>query len=617
MKRSPPIQRELLAIGAFLGVGAILVLLFTLQGRDRIERPSSIEIAVNTEINNNPSSDTKDTVQVSSTQTLLSELDTISGLRSKFERTAALYKLVSSNNPTNIEQLLSRSTDLRWTAPKEFRSELQTVLLERLSISNPKVAIEFVLDREQDNSDRNATLVWLFESWATANLATAVAEAKKLPKPNRKFAFEGILQVHAQEPSDQLNQPTNDFNVDKAFVKSLLDALDFENLHDPNLVWSAVIDIAEQDLFFVPQLEELAKQWYRSSGFEVIENIRNSLSHYELKVKLIPNLLRFISTSEPDRAFNYIATELNLELRWDSAPNVIREWANQDPSTAHSAVNNIEPTALRELLQKIALETWALKNPESVLQNLSNFHLQTRSHAVVSAIESLTSKSPELAASWVLQLEHETDQINAARTLVSNWSQNDLEATRDWIQTESAIADFRDALYQTLAISMVSIDPSGAFELALALPIASGGVGLEADVVSKVAIDDVELALTLLPKVRNGQTKAFVYEKVGDALVRNGEFEKAANLGTKLDESNHHNYYQYISYIWVNTDPDKLYEMLPVLPNEEARSKAAYALCVLYDGNDSIPKRQVESLDQYLTENDREILGSIAPFKNP
>ncbi|MXZ55475.1 MAG: hypothetical protein F4227_10430 [Gammaproteobacteria bacterium] len=59
------------------------------------------------------------------------------------------------------------------------------------------------------------------------------------------------------------------------------------------------------------------------------------------------------------------------------------------------------------------------------------------------------------------------------------------------------------------------------------------------------------------------------------------------------------------------------YEMLPNLPNAEARSKAAYALCVLYDGNDSIPIKKIENLDQYLTEKDRETLGPIAPSKNP
>ena len=616
MKRVPTDLVALLVFGISLGIGATLIFLITLQDRDRIERSSTTEVDVKTETND-PSSSTADNVEHSGKQNLLDNLDQISVLQHKFERNAALYDIVSSISASSVEHLLTLSGDRRWTVPKAFRAELQTVLLQRLSTSNPSAAVTFVLDHGQGSSDPSTRLIWLFEAWATSNLATAVAEAKRLPKSNRKFAFEGILDVLTHESSELLSQTSINFNLDKNFVKLLLDALDFENLDDPDLLWFEIIDIVEQDLSFAPQLEGLAIQWYLTSGFDVLEGIRTSVSHYEMKVKLISNLLSYITRSEPARAFDYTATQLEVGLRWDTAPHVISEWATQDPSTAYDAVSNVDPIALRALLQKIAIEAWALKHPEHVLQNLSNFHRETRTHAVMSAIESLTSESPEVAVSWVLQLEDNIDQFHAARALVSFWSQHDLDAARNWVHSESAIADFRHILYQTLAISMVSTDPSGAFELALTLRSASRGVGFEADIVSQIALEDVELALTLLPKVRNGKSKAFAFEKVGDALVRSGKFEKAANLGTQLDESNHSNYYQYISYIWVNTDPDKLYAMLPNLPNAEARSKAAYALCILFDGNDSIPKKKVESLDQYLTEKDRETLGPLAPTKDP
>lgn len=578
------------------------------QNKNFASNPPSSEDTLISEININDTDHMISAVQ---------QIDALKKLQHSFERKAALYAFIAPLSNPSVAELLTRSMDLDWNLSSEIRTDVQAVLLERLSIFNPKVVIEFVLDHNQDGPDTEAMLISLFEAWTASDLATAVVEAKNLPKSIRKFAFEGILQAYTQETNEQHSQISNNFNLDKNFVKSLLDSLDFESLDDPDLLWFAVIDIVEQDLSFAPQLEGLAKQWYLSGGFEVLEGIGTSVSHYEMKVKLFSNLLRYITRSEPARAFDYAATQLELGLRWDTAPHVVSEWATQDPSAAHDAISDIDPVALRELLQKIVIEAWALKHPEYVLQNLSNFHQETRTHAVMSAIETLTSESPNMAVSWVLQLEDDIDQFNAARALVSVWSQQDLDAARNWVQSESAIADFRHILYQTLAISMVSTDPSGAFELALTLRSASRGVGFEADIVSQIAIEDVELALTLLPKVRNGKSKAFAYEKVGDALVRSGEFEKAANLGTQLDESNHSNYYQYISYIWVNTDPDKLYAMLPDLPNAEARSKAAYALSILYEGNESILKKKVESLDQYLTEKDRETLGPSAPTKDP
>ena len=111
--------------------------------------------------------------------------------------------------------------------------------------------------------------------------------------------------------------------------------------------------------------------------------------------------------------------------------------------------------------------------------------------------------------------------------------------------------------------------------------------------------------------------KNFAYGTVGSVYVQNQAFEKAVDLRLQLDESAQADYYQYISYIWVNTDANKLYEILPKLPNEEARSKAAYALLILNDNNDYFTEQQGEELDQCLTAKDREILGPLAPLSSP
>ena len=233
------------------------------------------------------------------------------------------------------------------------------------------------------------------------------------------------------------------------------------------------------------------------------------------------------------------------------------------------------------------------------------------------AITKLASESPDKAVSQVLRFDDANLQLEAAQILVSIWSRNELERAQKWVLEEPAISSIREHLIVPLTYAMVATDPSGAFELALNHTSAAGRVGLEAVILEQIARDDVALALSLLPSVRDGLTKAIAFGSVGSAHVENGDFQKAIDLGLRLDESEHSTYFERITLAWIEADPERLYEVLPSLPNEVARSKAAYALCLLSVGSNGLTKKQIEILDQYLSEKDRENLGTLAPSDDP
>ena len=548
--------------------------------------------------------------------TIVNAIESTDVERHIFVRHSALYTLVSELNNDEISQLLSQTWDSHWKVSKQMRAKLQSILLERLSMTSPKEAVDFVINESQGGADLTQSLIDIFAEWGGSDIDEAVAKATELPESSRRLALQGILRSKVNQPLDEQREFAKRLNLEIYFVEWYLASLNLENLSKPDLVWLAVIDVAEQDFTFTPQLKELGKLWYGNVGFKVLEQIRASMTNEEMEEILVASLLKYIANAEPDRAFDYAVTKLSGRMRLIAGEAVIGEWAIQDPATAFNAINDLETGALRIQLQKTAIYNWAKKDPEGVLENLSNFPRQTRTHAAVSAVGLLTAQAPESAVAWVLQLEDQIVQIQAANTLVSIWSQNDFEAARAWLQEEPAISDFRGFFYSTLVMALLETDPSGAFELALTLPFARGQIGFEAEVVSQIAFENIQLALALLPRVRESARRAFAYEKVGSTLVKNGDFRKAANLGLQLDESDHSNYYQYISYVWVNMDYKRLYEMLPELPNAEARSKAAYALCVFNDNYNSLTKEQVKELDQYLIAKDRDTLRPLIPLDN-
>ncbi|MXW07377.1 MAG: hypothetical protein F4Z87_04510 [Gammaproteobacteria bacterium] len=614
-----------LVAGVILGIGATLVvgMLVTLNTHPPEQQLSDVntdaqrprqtedEVSLENNLSNNSTETSNDS---------LASVEALANLGPSIDRIANLYALVAQLDTEEFEDLLNRSVDSQWNIPTKIRLELQNVLLERLSMTNPKKGIEFVLNQNRSMHALRPILISIFANWSSVELEVAIATANTLPVATRKIAFQGILQAYADQPISHHRELSNKLNLTTHFVESFLNSTDFESLAEPEVAWNAVIDVAERDYFFVVQLSELAKQWYAKSGFKAIDQIRSTMNDMGMKSTLVANVLRFAAESAPARAFDYSVTQLtklDLGCGWEATESVIQEWATQDPRAALESISGLNANALKQNLQHLVVQSWTKQDADYVLNHLSDFPLHTQSAAVGIAITKLASESPDKAVSQVLRFDDANLQLEAAQVLVSIWSRNELERAQKWVLEEPAISSIREHLIVPLTYAMVATDPSGAFELALNHTSAAGRVGLEAVILEQIARDDVALALSLLPSVRDGLTKAIAFGSVGSAHVENGDFQKAIDLGLRLDESEHSTYFERITLAWIEADPERLYEVLPSLPNEVARSKAAYALCLLSVGSNGLTKKQIEILDQYLSEKDRENLGTLAPSDDP
>ena len=610
-----------LVVGVILGIGATLVVGMLSTLNTHSPEPQLSDVHTDTQkprqtddeisLDNNLSNSAKETLN-----NVLATVEAIADQGQSVDRVATLYALVSQLDTQKFEDLLNRSVDSQWNIPLKIRLELQRVLLERLSMTRPKEAIEFVLNQKRSMHTLRSALISIFANWPSTEIEIAITTAKTLPLATRKFGLQGILQACADQPISHHRELADQLNLTAYFVESFLTTTDFESLAEPEVAWNAVIDIAEKDYFFVAQLSDLAKQWYAKSGFDSIDQLLATVNNMVMKSTLVANVLRFVAKSEPARAFDYSVTQLtqlDVGWGWEATESVIQEWATQDPRAALESISGLNANALKQNLQHLVVQSWTKQDADYVLNHLSDFPRHTHSAAVASAITKLASESPDKAVSQVLRLDDAIMQLEAAQILVSIWSRSELKQAQKWVLEEPAIGNIRAHLIEPLAYAMVATDPSGAFELSLRHTSTEGRIGLEAVILEQIAREDVALALRLLPNVREGLTKAIAFGSVGSAHVANGDFQKAIDLGQQLDESQHSTYFESISFAWINVDPEQLYEMLSGLPNTVARSKAAYALCILSASSDVLTRKQIESLDQYLNEKDRENLGTLAP----
>lgn len=568
--------------------------------------PSSADLSI-------PISQKTDAGAISS---VVDQIENVLRLDHSFERLATLYQKVSQFNDRTLKYLLSHSTDLNLRISDHGRSELQTVLIERLATINPGDAIEFVVNQESGKSAITTSLISIIVDSSKSDSENAASEYIPMAETSRTLAYRAISKNHSQIPFKRKSEIATQLDLETDFVRLYLESLDASILQHSQLIGQADRDVFRDDFSDITHLIDSLTQWYDSRGVEVLDHMRTTLSKDDTEAIIASIVLKHVATTTPSRALEYVFTRLRTETQLLAAEEVVREWANQNPSEAFATVSKLDAERMKTQLQYSVVYYWATKDPEYVLENLSSFPPHVQIDGACNAIGSLGATSPDRAVEWLRQMSDVNMLRAAANSLLSVWSRTDLNAVQKWVLDEPAIASIRTDLYKPLAYRMVASDPLGALALARKHPLATGQVGVEASIFREIAFQDIEVALELLPNVRAPQ-KNFAYGAVGSAYVQNRKFQKAVELGLQLDASAHGNYYQYISYIWVNTDANKLYEMLPRLPNEEARSKAAYALRVLNDGNDFFLIKQIESLDQYLTEKDRGTLGPLAPVKIP
>ena len=618
---SPTKALLLLATGVGLGIGAALVISMLVQHNARALADQNNSESTNdstlapfsgdfTHANNPEVAEMKDLKGV------IKQIDVLKEYEHSFDRVAKLYTIVSRLDSHTLSELLANSIDLQWNLSRQIRTELQTVLIERLAITSPQEAIEFVLSLEDGKHDSATSFISIIVDAAKSDSESTKNGSIPLNEANRTLAVRWIAKNYVRLPYKKQQELFTKLDPETRFLKRYLESLYEASVGVPDTTGSAEIDNAQDAFSYVAQTIDMMKQWYHNRAVAVLEQMRTTMSNDETEEVLTAVALQHIASKNPTLAFEYAFAQLPRETRSFAVNEVIREWATKEPSAALTAVNNLDASGLKAQLQSTAVCIWAGNEPEYVLANLSDFPRHAHIDGACNAIGSLAAVSPERAVAWTVQMKNDSMLFPAANTLVRIWSHIDLEAAHKWVLEEPAIANIRAELYEPLASAMVATDPTRALELARKHPLATGQVGFEASILREIAFKDIQVALELLPNVRASQ-KNFAYGAVGSVHVQNRDFQKAINLGLELGESAHANYYQYISYIWVNTDPRKLYKMLPELPNEEARSKAAYALCVLNDNNDYLTKEQVGILDQYLTATDRETLGPLAPSNKP
>ena len=512
----------------------------------------------------------------------------------EFDRTLELYQHLSNLDENQLVEMLNESSTLE----PDARLDVQRPIFQRLATLDSKLAF----DHAQKLHPSLITTVFL--QWSVTDVNEAIAHAKSLDRLRRSAALRGIFKSRDDLPEDILLQIGKELDNEVEAQRFINSSKTDDYLENPGESWHEVVGTVQDDPAQLGLLHTLARTWFEEEGLPVIEEINRTLKNDQARASILDSVLHMAVRGNPQATFDYV-TGIQNESSHEVVLKVINIWGSTDPVSALNAAFALENSPLRQSLLNSVTQSWADIDPQALLENLGSLPEEMQSTGLELAIRSIARDAPEQAAPLIAQIENGSKKHRAAQIVVWSWIRSEPAAALDWILTDAEVLPFQQDLLGSVLPSLAEENPQLAFDTALAQPLANGSPGLEVSVIARIAEQNNDLALDLLPRVREGKTKTVAFGIVGSMLVQKGNPLEAMKMSSQLPESDQEGFFVFTMGTWAQSDPESLIDTIDRLPSPLAQSKAAAMLSFMSRFSEqSLTDSQLEKVEQYLSEED-------------
>ena len=547
-----------------------------------------------------------------------------------FLRRLAIYSYVSGLTEQALTHELQEGSQARKDLSYRVREELQLALMERRAMTNRSAALKFAVAQDElatSLSNRNQAsqdsmlgtdtahmplVQYVFTEWALNDLQRAINTAVSLETAIKSNALTGILAALEGEPLSMYRDVAKKLGDEQKGIDAYITALPTSLDKNPQVVWDEIVSLSNSDIFVEKQtFITVAERLYEQIGFNAIDEIYNSAVNEDIKFNTIRQVFRQETRDDYEQAFE-AARKLPKTRQYEEILyDVVRHWAFSDPRSAYQSANVIERSALRKNLQTAAVIKWAHSEPRYVVDNLDSFPKAYHVNAVNNAMTEILAQSPKEAAEIALRQTHVYLKSSLPTMVMRTWVKTDVDAAINWVYNGPVGDEHRYQWARALITYLGDSNPRRAFVLALEteLPrddIFSGYVGLEANVISNLVYQNLELATELLPKVREGNTKLSAFNHVGGRYIVQGNHKKAFDLGAQLADEQQEEYFQHVCASWASRNTEEFVASFKTIPTEELRSSVARHVIEHMSGN--FTDSQLNVLKLHLSDSDRQTL---------
>ena len=600
-KRGSTLSKRFLVIGTTFTAGLVLgaLALFAIQNLG-LQNKHGTEVAVPTNI---PQT-LPEIADIDSTADIfeVGEFQEIFKHRSISEQLKAIHTTLSRATEQDLKDWWNKSQNIERTSHREIA---QQVILRNLAAINPQQALRYIDDVSIFQS--NALLMSVFSEWSVSQLDQAIEVTTTLSGPRRKVALEAILETRDDLSESRRHAIAEQLDEEETFLRLVSDRKASESRAEPKESWDILLNDDVDDALQTESLAIVAEAWQAQVGFKVLSHIFTETPNIRFQ------LVRAIAQVDLASALDYTRGILDENEQQYLSKVIIQEWANTDAPAALAAVSTLTPSSLASYLENEVAITWAIANPNEMIDNIEAISEELRLYALETAFSGIARQDPLEAIAKVSSVESFVGNTSSIlRSIVFRWSYQEPDVAAEWVVNNFVQDDpQRRTLLEKVLPRWARQDPNQAFELAIAQPTPSEGFGLEHLVIEEITSEgEVELAKKLLPRVKEN-TKLYAYTQVGSAMVRQLQIAEALELGKEFEETEQRMYYERVLNTWARTDPRNLYESLEDLPTKDIQSGAAKQLIMNNRYTPAFDDDEIEHARTLLSDEDKAILKRI------
>lgn len=607
----------LLVAGALIGVGGFVGFNLFLQDYSKTAPREHTETAQGDE--SSPTAESGIDTNESDVVRVPSSVDQLVFPKRTFERKASIVSWVATLSDDELLSWLEQSADQSWQALPGNRNELQTSLLQKLASTAPDRAIDFALAREEQQQV-NSMVSTVLQVWAYTDLDGAVARVKGLNEQMTNYFVRPLLTARDDLPLDRMREIAIELGDERSAFAVYFQNLTKGQIENPRDTWYEIVNIAMRESVQNTTgyaLSNVAIAWVEESGMDVLDEIVSSVWSDPEYVPIVPQILRGLSTNDPEAVFDYVMSNLG-----DQATEIIANsnigtiWARKDPQGMIAKAETLPTSRFRQSFVRNAVWRWADNNPRQLLEQLEVVPPGERERARTRAIDKLTEHSPSDAAEYIMQVEDEQLRTQLAQSFIQRWAYTDMEAAKEWVLSLPVTDPMRASTVGPLTRSIAQNDPTGAFEFSLQQPIEEeefpGGlvsIAPEVSILRTIALRDIDLALEILPQVRT-EGRASACTTLGSMLLRRGDSEQALGLVEHIPEEEQNRYYQMLAMGWPAQDRKGLLNAFDDFP-KSAQSKVALFMTMSNEESKAFSDEEIAKLESHISEEDKKLLERV------
>ena len=200
---------------------------------------------------------------------------------STYDRRAEISSWILALDERRLTDWLEQSVDISWNVSSQARSDVQVILLTKLTSYNPNTALDFALARS--DPDKAEFIQTVFFEWAVVDVDAAVEQASSIDEVLRRYALQGILKATDSLTLDEHRVIAKRLGVDVYATTYHLKKFLNSSEENPKEIWLQAVAMASLNQEHYQILTQLATSWIESSGIDVLEEVIASMTNIEMR----------------------------------------------------------------------------------------------------------------------------------------------------------------------------------------------------------------------------------------------------------------------------------------------------------------------------------------------